>query len=33
MAEICRIHQTLCVTPAREAGITDHVWNLAELLA
>jgi hypothetical protein len=29
----CRIHQTLRVTPAMEAGITDHVWDLAELLA
>jgi transposase-like protein/IS1 family transposase len=29
----CRIHKTLRVTPAMEAGITDHVWSLAELLA
>jgi len=29
----CRIHKTLRVTPAMEAGITDHVWELAELLA
>ena len=29
----CRIHQTLRVTPAMEAGITDHVWTLAELIA
>jgi hypothetical protein len=29
----CRIHGTLRVTPAMEAGITDHVWGLAELLA
>jgi hypothetical protein len=29
----CRVHQTLRVTPAMEAGITDHVWDLAELLA
>ena len=28
----CRIHRTLKVTPAMEAGITDHVWNLGELL-
>lgn len=28
----CRIHQTLRVTPAMEAGITDHVWELDELL-
>ena len=29
----CRIHQTLRVTPAMEAGITDHVWELSELVA
>ena len=29
----CRIHQTLRVTPAREAGISDHVWNLDEVIA
>ena len=28
----CRVHQTLRVTPAMEAGITDHVWTLTELL-
>jgi IS1 family transposase/transposase-like protein len=28
----CRTHQTLRVTPAMEAGITDHVWSLGELL-
>jgi IS1 family transposase len=28
----CRIHQTLRVTPAMEAGITDHVWRIEELL-
>ena len=28
----CRIHRTLRVTPAMEAGITDHVWEVAELL-
>jgi hypothetical protein len=22
-----RVHQTLRVTPAMEAGITDHVWS------
>jgi len=26
-----RIHRTLRVSPAMEAGITDHVWDLAEL--
>jgi IS1 family transposase len=29
----CRIHQTIRVTPAMEAGLTDHVWTIAELLA
>ena len=28
-----RIHQTLRVTPAMEAGITKSVWMLRELLA
>jgi IS1 family transposase len=28
----CRIHQTLRVTPAMEAGLADHVWNLAEII-
>jgi IS1 family transposase len=29
----CRIHQTLRCTPAMEAGLTDHVWTLGELIA
>jgi IS1 family transposase len=29
----CRVHQTLRVTPAMEAGLTDHVWNVEELVA
>jgi IS1 family transposase len=29
----CRVHKSLRVTPAMEAGITDHVWSLAELLS
>ena len=29
----CRIHSSLRLTPAMEAGITDHVWTIAELLA
>jgi len=28
----CRIHQTLRVTPAMEAGLTDHVWTVSELI-
>jgi hypothetical protein len=26
-----RIHKTLRVTPAMEAGISDHVWELDEI--
>ncbi|NOT97034.1 MAG: IS1 family transposase [Nitrospira sp.] len=26
-----RVHQTLRVTPAMEAGVTDHIWSLEEL--
>ena len=26
-----RIHKTLRVTPAMEAGISDHVWTLEEI--
>ena len=29
----CRIHQTLRVTPAMQAGISDHVWSLEEVVA
>ena len=29
----CRVHKSLRVTPAMEAGLTDHVWTIAELLA
>ncbi len=28
-----RIHSTLRVTPAIEAGLADHVWTYGELLA
>jgi transposase-like protein/IS1 family transposase len=28
----CRVHSTLRVTPAMQAGITDHVWSVTELL-
>jgi IS1 family transposase len=27
----CRVHKTLRVTPAMEAGLTDHVWTIEEL--
>ncbi len=29
----CRVHQTLRVTPAMEAGIADHVWSIEEMAA
>lgn len=28
-----RIHQTLRVTPAMEAGICDHTWSIDEIVA
>ena len=28
----CRVHSSLRVTPSMEAGLTDHVWELRELL-
>jgi hypothetical protein len=28
----CRIHQTLRVTPAMQAGLMDHVWEIEELV-
>jgi hypothetical protein len=29
----CRIHTSLRVTPAMEAGVTDHVWEMEEVIA
>ena len=29
----CRVHQTLRVTPAMEARLTDYVWSIEELAA
>jgi hypothetical protein len=29
--QFCWIHKTLRVTPAMEAGISDHVWSLEEI--
>jgi IS1 family transposase len=29
----CRVHQTLRVTPAMEAGVSDHVWTIEEVVA
>jgi IS1 family transposase len=29
---MCRVHQTLRMTPAMEAGLTDHIWTMEELI-
>jgi hypothetical protein len=29
----CRIHQSLRVTPAMEAGVSDHVWTLEKVVS
>lgn len=28
----CRVHESIRVTPAIEAGVTDHVWSIEELV-
>jgi len=28
----CRVHKTLRVTPAMQAGVSDHVWDIAEII-
>ena len=28
----CRVHKTLRVTPAMEAGLAHHVWTIEELV-
>jgi hypothetical protein len=28
---VVRIHQTLRVTPAMEAGVSDHVWSAEDI--
>lgn len=28
----CRVHESLCVTPAMEFGLADHIWSVAELI-
>ena len=28
-----RVHQTLRVTPAMKAGLTDHIWSVRDLLS
>lgn len=29
---LCRVHEAIRVTPAMEAGLTDHVWSIEELI-
>jgi IS1 family transposase len=29
----CKVHKTLRVTPAMEAGVSDHVWEVEEIVA
>jgi len=29
----CRVHESIRVTPAMEAGITDHVWSIEEMIS
>jgi transposase InsO family protein len=29
----CRVHGSLKVTPAMEAGVSERVWGLADLIA
>src|ERR1700688_4454566 len=31
--QLTRVHQTLRVTPAMEAGLTDHAWSIEEIVA
>ena len=28
----CRVHQTLRVTPAMEADVSDHIWSIKEVV-
>lgn len=28
----CRVHRTLRVTPAMQAGLTDHIWTVEQML-
>jgi hypothetical protein len=30
---LCRVHKRLRITPALEAGITDHIWTIRELIS
>jgi hypothetical protein len=28
---LCRVHESLRVTPAMQLGVTDHIWTIGEL--
>ncbi len=28
----CRVHESLCVTPAMEFGLVGHIWSVADLI-
>ena len=29
---LCRVHETIRVTPAMQLGVTDHIWDIGELI-
>lgn len=29
---LCRVHETLRVTPAMALGVADHIWTIGELI-
>ena len=29
---LCRVHEALRITPAIAIGVTDHIWDIGELL-
>lgn len=29
---LCRIHQTLKITPAMAAGVSDHLWEISDII-
>lgn len=29
---LCRVHETLRITPAMAMGVTDHIWSIGELV-
>jgi hypothetical protein len=29
---LCRVHESLRITPAMAVGVTDHIWTIGELI-